>query len=116
MASGKRVDTGLLKLGPAVGDMAKVSIGALVFTGKKVGTGSQVTGLAASDIPPFSYFDGSKGELVELHLNSVVETQRRMKERRGLTLSRAEEELIRSAFAATAPERRKAGARKGRIS
>ena len=114
-ASGKRVDTGLLKLGPAVGDMAKVSIGALVFAGKKVGTGSQVTGLAAVDVPPFAYYDGNRGGMVELHLVSVLETQRRMKERRGLNLSRAEEELIRSAFAATAAERRKAGARKGRL-
>ena len=114
-AGGRRVDTGLLKLGPAVGDMAKVSIGALVFTGKKVGAGSHVTGLAWPDVPPFTYYDGSKGSMVELHLVSVLETQRRMKERRGMNLSRAEEELIRFAFAATAPERRKAGARKGRI-
>jgi UDP-N-acetylglucosamine diphosphorylase/glucosamine-1-phosphate N-acetyltransferase len=114
-AAGSRVDTGLLKLGPAVGDMAKVSIGALVFTGKTVGAGSQVTGLAAADVPPFTYFDGARGTMVELHLVSVLETQRRMKERRGMNLSRAEEELVRFAFAATASERRKAGAKKGRI-
>jgi len=116
LATGQRIDTGLLKLGPAIGDMAKVSIGAMVFTGKKVGAGSHVTGLASGDIPPFTYFDGAKGDMVELHLVSVLETQRRMQERRGLNLSRAEEELIRFAFAATASERRKAGVRKGRIS
>jgi UDP-N-acetylglucosamine diphosphorylase/glucosamine-1-phosphate N-acetyltransferase len=115
MVNGTWTDTGLLKLGPAIGDMAKVSIGATVFAGKKVGAGSQVTGLAASDIPSFTYFDGLRRRAVEIRLASVIETQRRMKERRGLTLNRAEEELITLVFHSTSAERRGAGARKGRI-
>jgi UDP-N-acetylglucosamine diphosphorylase/glucosamine-1-phosphate N-acetyltransferase len=110
-----RQDSGAIKLGPVVGDMCKVSIGALVFAGKVVGTGSHVTGLAAVNVPSFTYFDGASGKTVELLLDSVVETQRRVMERRGMTLSRAEEGLIRRAFEASAPERRKAGVRKGRI-
>jgi UDP-N-acetylglucosamine diphosphorylase/glucosamine-1-phosphate N-acetyltransferase len=111
----EKVDTGLMKLGPAVGDLVKISIGALVFAGKKVGTGSHVTGLAQSDVPSFTYYDGPRQEMVELLIESVVDTQRRMKERRGLTLGRAEEELIRFVFRKTASERREAGAGKGRI-
>jgi UDP-N-acetylglucosamine diphosphorylase/glucosamine-1-phosphate N-acetyltransferase len=116
MAGGKTVDTGMLKLGPAVGGMAKISIGALVFAGKTVGTGSQVTGLSTDDVPPFTYLDGFSGRMVEIRLDSVLETQRRMKERRGLNLSRAEEDLIKFVFRTTSVERRTAGVRKGRIS
>jgi len=52
---------------------------------------------------------------VELLLESVIETQRRMMERRGMSLGRAEEGLIRRAFASTANERKKAGVKKGRL-
>lgn len=108
----KMRDTGMVKLGPVIGDMAKLSIGSLVYAGRAVGTGSHVTGLAAGDVPSFT-FHNSRG--VELLLDSVLETQRRMMERRGLILSRAEEALIRSAFQATAGERKKAKVRKGKI-
>ena len=112
---GKRVDSGAVKLGPAVGDMAKLSIGTLVYAGKSVGTGSHVAGLAATDVPSFTYYDGGTGRKVELELESVLETQRRMMERRGMSLGRSGEALVRRAFASTAAERRRAGARKGKI-
>jgi len=110
-----RVDTGMVKLGPAVGDLAKLSIGSLVFAGKFVGTGSHLTGIGRTDIPSFAYFDSGKEGAIELLLESVVETQRRMMERRGLTLSRGEETLIRKAYRDTVNERRRAGVRKGVI-
>ena len=77
--AGKKVDSGMVKLGPAIGDMAKLSIGSLVYAGKSVGAGSHVSGLAASDIPPFTFFDSGSSRAVELLLESVIETQRRMK-------------------------------------
>ena len=112
---GKRTDTGMMKLGPAVGDMAKLSIGSLVFAGKFVGVGSHLSGLGGTDVPSFTYSDSGRDTLVELLFESVVETQRRMMERRGLTLSRGEEILIRKAYRETATERRRAGAKKGQI-
>ena len=112
LATGRK-DSGMLKLGSAVGDMCKISIGALVFAGKTLGTGSHVSGLASHNVPSFTYFDGAGGTQVELRLESVVETQRRMMERRGKTPTRAQEELIRKVFTLTAQERRKAGVRKG---
>jgi UDP-N-acetylglucosamine diphosphorylase/glucosamine-1-phosphate N-acetyltransferase len=113
---GKTVDSGMLKLGPAVGDMAKLSIGTRVYCGRQVGVGAHVTGLASEDIPSFTYFDSISKKGVELLLESEVDTQRRMMERRGQTLGRNEESLIRKAYATTAPERRRAGVKKGRIS
>jgi UDP-N-acetylglucosamine diphosphorylase/glucosamine-1-phosphate N-acetyltransferase len=113
--TGKKVDSGMLKLGPVVGDMAKLSIGALVYAGMSVGAGSHVSGLAADDVPSFAFYDSGAGKKVELLLESVLETQRRMMERRGLSLSRNEETLIRKAFASTARERRRAGTKRGTL-
>ena len=111
--AGKKVDSGMLKLGPVIGDMAKLSIGSLVYAGKSVGGGSHVSGLASTDVPSFTYFDSARGPGVELLLESTVETQRRMMERRGMTLGRAEERLMRRVFALTSKERRRAGVKKG---
>jgi UDP-N-acetylglucosamine diphosphorylase/glucosamine-1-phosphate N-acetyltransferase len=110
-----KVDTGLVKVGAVVGDMAKVSIGAQVFAGISIGTGSHVTGLASTNVPCFTYHDGHAGVDTELLLESVLETQGRMMERRGRALSRPMESLIRAAFKSTAAERRAAGVRKGRL-
>jgi UDP-N-acetylglucosamine diphosphorylase / glucose-1-phosphate thymidylyltransferase / UDP-N-acetylgalactosamine diphosphorylase / glucosamine-1-phosphate N-acetyltransferase / galactosamine-1-phosphate N-acetyltransferase len=115
VVSGKKVDSGMLKLGPVIGDMCKVSIGALVYAGKSIGAGSQVSGRADTDVPSFTYFDSGPKRLVELLLESIIETQRRMMERRGLTLSRSEEALIRGAFEATARERKLGGVKKGHL-
>jgi len=112
---GKRLDSGMLKLGPAVGDMSKVSIGALIYSGKLLGTACQVAGLSRKNVPSFTYSEGSS-RMVELLIESVLETQRRMMERRSKTLTRAGEALIRRAFKDTSDERRKAGVVKGHIS
>ena len=114
-AGDKKVDTGMLKLGPAVGDMAKLSIGSMVYAGKTVGAGSHLSGLAVADVPSYAFIDTGRRKSVELLLESVIETQRRMMERRGMTLGRNEEGLIRRTFASTSKERRKAGVKKGRI-
>jgi len=115
LVAGKKVDSGMLKLGPVIGDMAKFSIGSLVYAGKSVGAGSHVSGRVSGDVPSFTSFDSRQGPGVELLLESVIETQRRMMERRGMTLGRAEDGLIRRAFALTSKERKRAGVRKGRL-
>jgi len=112
---GRQVDTGMIKYGAVIGDMAKVSIGALIYSGKKVGVGSHVSGLAARDVPSFTYSDGTARGMIELTLDSVIETQRRMMERRGRTLGKVEEELIKRVFRKTAAERKAARVKKGRI-
>jgi UDP-N-acetylglucosamine diphosphorylase/glucosamine-1-phosphate N-acetyltransferase len=111
----RKKDSGMIKLGPAVGDMCKISIGALVYAGKMIGTGSHVGGLASSNVPSFTHFDGFARTKVELRLDSVLETQRRMMERRGVTPTRVQEELIRRVYSATRVERRKARVKKGAI-
>jgi len=113
VVGGKKIDSGMTKLGPVVGDMCKVSIGALVYAGKAIGAGSHVSGRADTDVPSFTYYDSGPRRLVELLLESVLETQRRMMERRGLSLSRNEEALIRRTFTKTTKERKAGGVKKG---
>jgi UDP-N-acetylglucosamine diphosphorylase/glucosamine-1-phosphate N-acetyltransferase len=113
--NGKRVDTGMVKYGPVVGDLAKVSIGSMIYAGKTVGVASHVLGLVDRSVPSFTYYDGQTGKMFELFLDSVIETQTRMMERRGLNLSKNEEALIRLAFRSTRAERTRARVRKGRI-
>ena len=103
---GKKIDTNLVKLGPMVGDMAKVSIGCMVFAGKKIGVGSQVMNLVRDDVPSFTLYDGRNSHGVELKLESAILTQQRMMDRRGMALSKAGERLIEYLFDARRKERR----------
>lgn len=112
---GKRLDTGLVKFGPIIGDMAKVSIGAMVFAGRSVGVSSQVSGLVDIDVPSFTYFEGRNGKRVEILVDSAIETQKRMMERRGTTLSKSREAQIRRLFQSTRLERKKARVKRGKI-
>jgi UDP-N-acetylglucosamine diphosphorylase / glucose-1-phosphate thymidylyltransferase / UDP-N-acetylgalactosamine diphosphorylase / glucosamine-1-phosphate N-acetyltransferase / galactosamine-1-phosphate N-acetyltransferase len=90
----ERVETGMQKLGPMIADMAKIAIGALVYGGKSVGVSSHCAGRVDRDIPDFTSYDGHRDESLELTLDSVIRTQSRMMERRGLALSGPRRELI----------------------
>jgi len=112
---GRRTDTGLQKLGALVGDMAKVAIGCRVFAGKKLGVASHVLELASRDVPDFVFCGGAEGRMVELEIGSIVETQRRMMSRRGVSMSGALERLVRRTYAEREEQRRKAGATRGKL-
>jgi acetyltransferase-like isoleucine patch superfamily enzyme len=101
---GKRIDTGLRKLGSFISAHAKISINASIYSGKKVGAASHVHGLVEENVPPFVIYEG-KGRFKELLVESAIETASRMKERRGLILTKEEEELIRKAFEMSRSER-----------
>ena len=111
---GRLVDTGRRKVGALIGDMAKTSIGSLIYTGKRLGVASHLHGVALTDVPSFTIYAASLGAgAVELRVESAVETQRRMMARRGLELTPALEELIRRLYEETRPEREAAGVRQG---
>ena len=114
---GKRVDTGLIKIGCFIGDMVKTSIGTLIYTGKKIGLASHLHGIITRDVPSFTIWFGSLTEYkaYEAYLDSILETQRRMMLRRDKLLSREEEELIRLLFKMTENERKLYGVKKGRV-
>ena len=90
--SGKRVDTGLVKLGAFIGDMAKVSIGTLIYGGHTIGVAARASGLVDDDLPDFT--DSSKGVTSRLELERVLTTHERMKSRRNQTLSAEERAVV----------------------
>jgi UDP-N-acetylglucosamine diphosphorylase/glucosamine-1-phosphate N-acetyltransferase len=104
---GKQVGTESIKVGVFIGDQAKTAIGTMITSGRKVGVGSQVFGTVLEDVPSFTIFAKSLGakKSTELYLESAILTQRRMMERRGISMTDDYADLIRSIFEMTARER-----------
>ncbi len=98
-----RIDTGLQKLGPIIGDMAKTSIGSMIHGGKSVGIFTHCGGLVDRDLPDFTSYDGSKGESFALLLPSVTRSLKRMMERRGVKLTPSRKALIERLYAESNP-------------
>jgi UDP-N-acetylglucosamine diphosphorylase/glucosamine-1-phosphate N-acetyltransferase len=114
MGSGKnKVDTGQNKIGSFIGDMAKTSIGTLIYSGRRIGVSSHLHGLVAKDVPSFTIYGASIGARnAELELRSAIETQKKMMTRRSQTMSKAYEQMIKDVFSMTAVDRKRAGVRK----
>lgn len=110
------IDTGRQKLGAFIADMAKTSIGTLLYTGKRVGVASHLHGLVAEDVPSFTIYARSLGiELVELELESAIKTMERVMARRGLSPTNAQKRLLERVYRMTERERLQAGVRRGRF-
>ena len=110
---GKNVDTGSTKVGCFIGDHAKTSIGAQIYTGKKIGVASQAHGFITKDVPSFTIWPETLGaKPVELYLKSAIETQKRAMKRRNVEQTKEDAELLKKLFELTANERKKAGVAK----
>jgi UDP-N-acetylglucosamine diphosphorylase/glucosamine-1-phosphate N-acetyltransferase len=102
--------TGESKVGGLIGDHAKIGIGSLLNTGTIIGAFGQALPagrLLPKYVPPFcsTAFD----RIVEqTELDSLLTTSATVMARRGRALTPAHENLYRTMFAATAPERRRA--------
>ena len=101
---GRKVDTGMRKLGAFIAHHVKTAINVSAFSGKKIGAMSHIYGLVKEDVPPFTIY-GLFEEPRELLLDSALETARRMKARRGLELTEEEEFLIKESFTLSKGER-----------
>jgi len=104
--NGKPVDSGSIKVGVFIADMAKTAIGSLMTSGRKIGVASQVLGMVAEDVPSFTMYGKSLGaKSAEIFLESAISTQKRMMERRGISITDEFVSLIRSVFKMTRRER-----------
>jgi UDP-N-acetylglucosamine diphosphorylase / glucose-1-phosphate thymidylyltransferase / UDP-N-acetylgalactosamine diphosphorylase / glucosamine-1-phosphate N-acetyltransferase / galactosamine-1-phosphate N-acetyltransferase len=100
------ISTGLNKIGCYVGDMAKTAIGTLIMSGKTIGVSSQVFGTVTEDVPSFTISAKSFGkESSEIYIESAIETQRRMMERRGVKMTANDADLIKALFNLTSKDR-----------
>lgn len=118
MSSGKnkKIDTGQNKLGSFFADMVKTSIGTLIYSGRRIGVSSHLHGLVAQDVPSFTIYGTSIGARnVELQINSMIETQRKMMRRRNQMMTKAYEQMIKDLFSITAPDRKRTGVRRGKF-
>ena len=118
MSSGKnkKIDTGQNKLGSFFADMVKTSIGTLIYSGRRIGVSSHLHGLVAQDVPSFTIYGTSIGARnVELQINSIIETQRKMMRRRNQMMTKAYERMIKDLFSITAPDRKRTGVRRGKF-
>lgn len=101
----ENIDTGRIKVGAFIGDYAKTGISTPIMGGKLIACFSQVVGLVNKSIPPFTIWNGYKGELYELYLESVIKTQRRMYSRRRKKQLGCEEIFIKKLYDETKPLR-----------
>jgi UDP-N-acetylglucosamine diphosphorylase/glucosamine-1-phosphate N-acetyltransferase len=106
--NGKKANTGQNKLGSFFADMSKTSIGTLIYSGRLIGVSSHLHGLVARNVPSFTIYGTSIGaKNVELQLSSAIETQKKMMTRRGRTMSKAYEQMIKYIFNITVGDRRR---------
>jgi UDP-N-acetylglucosamine diphosphorylase/glucosamine-1-phosphate N-acetyltransferase len=114
MSSGKtKIDTGQNKVGSFIADMAKTSIGTLIYSGRRIGVSSHLHGLVAQDVPSFTIYGSSIGSKnAELELRSAIETQKKMMSRRNQAMSKSFEQMIKDVFSMTAIDRKSVGVRK----
>src|ERR687895_407729 len=112
----KKIDTGQNKIGSFFADMVKTSIGTLIYSGRRIGVSSHLHGLVAQDVPSFTIYGTSIGARnVELKLDSIIETQRKMMRRRNQTMTKAFEQMIKEVFANTVMDRKQMGVRRGKF-
>lgn len=117
MIRGERIDSGMIKVGSFIADNVKTSIGTFIYTGKRIGVASQVHGYVFEDVPSFTIYAKSMGyRLFEVNLESAIDTQKRMMERRGVEQTKEDVDLLRKVFEMSIEERYRAGVIKGDFS
>jgi UDP-N-acetylglucosamine diphosphorylase/glucosamine-1-phosphate N-acetyltransferase len=104
--NGEMVDSGSLFVGLIMGDHSKSGINTMFNTGTVVGVMSNVFGSGYPEkfIPSFSW--GGIEKMEAYSLEKGLEVARRVMGRRKLSLSSAQEKMLRQVFEITAAERR----------
>jgi len=104
------VNTGCNKIGCFISDYVKTSIGCYIYTGKRIGVASHIHGYVTEDVPSFTIYAKSlTGKSFELHKNSAIDTQKRIMERRNITQTSYEKDLLNRIFEITQDDRYKSG-------
>ena len=101
----RKVSTGSQFVGCVIGDYSKTAINTSIFTGKTIGVGSMVYGVATTNVPSFVNYARSFGQLGELPPAVVSTTQQRMFVRRAREQRPCDIQLIEDMFRLTASER-----------
>jgi UDP-N-acetylglucosamine diphosphorylase/glucosamine-1-phosphate N-acetyltransferase len=103
--NGQLIDTGSIKVGSFIGDHTKFGIGTLLNTGINVGVSCNLYGgtlFADREIPSFSW--GMPSELEGYRFDKALQTMQRTADRRNVSLTQGEEELLRALSEGQVPE------------
>ncbi len=103
--NGVEVDSHSMFVGLIAGEHTKTGINTMLNTGTVAGVGCNLfgAGFPPKWIPSFSW--GGAASLIEYRLDKMLETVRRVMARRGVDMTKTEEDLLRYVFRATAHER-----------
>lgn len=103
--NGQKVPTGMRLMGCVIGDYSKSAINASVLTGRTIGVASMLYGFIAQDVPSFVNYAHQFGDVTSVCLDSATVTQGRMFERRSVTQTPVDAELLSQIHAMTEAER-----------
>ncbi|GAB6165136.1 GlmU family protein [Thermostilla marina] len=102
---GKRVATGMQFVGCVIGDYSKTAINTSIFTGKIIGVCSMVYGFVTTNVPSFTNYARTFGQMSEIPVEVVLAGQQRMFKRRKVEQRPCDIALIQAMHALTASER-----------
>ena len=101
----EKIATGMQFVGCLIGDYAKTAINTSIFTGKLIGVGSMVYGMATTNVPSFVNYARSIGQMGLLPPEVIITTQRRMFGRRKVDQRDCDSQLIRDMYELTNDQR-----------
>jgi len=101
----EKIATGMQFVGCLIGDYAKTAINTSIFTGKLIGVGSMVYGMATTNVPSFVNYARSIGQIGLLPPEVIVTTQQRMFGRRKVEQRDCDAQLIRDMYKMTKGQR-----------
>lgn len=97
--------SGMQFLGCVIGDYAKTAINTSIFTGKTIGACSMSYGFVTTAVPSFVNYARAFGQITELPVEIMVQTQERMFMRRNVKQRPCDVKLIRDMYELTRFER-----------
>lgn len=101
----RSLNTQLQFLGCVIGDFTKTAINTSIFTGKLIGVASFLYGFVSTNVPSFTNYARSFGQVTEVGVDVAIKTQARAASRRGVTMTSVDTLLMQDLFELTRRER-----------
>jgi glucose-1-phosphate thymidylyltransferase len=102
---GRSKNTGLQFLGCVIGDYTKTAINTSIFTGKLVGIASFLYGFVSTNVPSFTNFARSFGQVTEVGVDVAIKAQTRAAARRKVQMTAVDTLFMQDLFELTRTER-----------
>lgn len=101
----QKVATGMQFLGCVMGDYSKTAINTSIFTGKVIGVCSMMYGFVTSNVPSYVNYAKLFGQTSLLPPDVMINTQKRMFDRRRVEQRECDKQLIRDMYELSEDER-----------